>query len=614
LPSRFYITTAIDYVNGRPHLGHAYEKVLADCLARVRRQHGDPTFFLTGTDEHGQKIARAALEANRTPQVFVDEIAPTFVEAWKVLEIAYDQFIRTTNQRHELAVQELFRRLWDARSPKTGSPVLFRDEYVGFYCEGCEEFKQEKDLDEKGRCPIHKTKPREIREENFFFRLSEYDEALLKHLEAHPEFIQPDYRRHEVLNVIREGLRDVSVTRPNVPWGVPLPEEVEGGAGHTVYVWADALLNYLSAIGWPERRYAIWWLAREGETGGPGAARQDEFQELDGQGRPGAAWAGTGQPLFTNALHLIGKDISRFHCVLWPALLLAAGVPLPRQVYVHGFIYARGERLSKSSGNILDPVELARTFGTDELRFYLLDAIPTGRDGEFTLRQLVEHCNTRLANGLGNLASRTLKIVHTHFDGKTPLDWSPESLRDPAASEALAALLQAAAAAHEEVPRAYVEFRLHDALEAAWTPIVRADELIERVKPWEAIKDPARRGEVATAMNAVLEVLRLAAVWAWPAIPAKAETLWTMLGLPGLPGATRGADAAPHFGAPVPRAIGASQSLFPRLKLPEGAEAGPAPEPAGDGHAQAGGAPPADAGAGAEKAGKGKAPRGARSA
>src|SRR5439155_16995 len=238
-------------------------------------------------DEPGQKVMTAASGAGLEPKAFVDQYAAHFKTAWAALAISYDQFIRTTDPRHEHAVQELFRRLWDARSPRTGEPALFQADYEGLYCEGCEGFKQEKDLDEKGRCPIHKKKPRKIRENNFFFRLSEYDEALLEHIEAHPDFIVPEYRRNEVLNVIREGLQDVSVTRPNVPWGVPLPEDIPDSEGHTVYVWADALLNYLSAIGWPERRYSSWWLAKENEVSGPGAARQDEFQELDGQGRPG---------------------------------------------------------------------------------------------------------------------------------------------------------------------------------------------------------------------------------------------------------------------------------------------------------------------------------------
>ena len=565
---RFYITTAIDYVNGRPHLGHAYEKVLADALARYHRQRGDATFFLTGTDEHGHKIVRAAAAAGKSPRDFVEELAPAFQHAWKQLAIGYDHFIRTTDPRHELAVQELFRRLHEARTPKTGEPALFEEEYEGLYCEGCEAFKQEKDLDDRGRCPEHKKKPRRIKERNFFFRLSEYDESLLQHLERHPEFIQPEYRRNEVINVIKEGLQDVSVTRPNLEWGVPLPEEIPGAEGHTAYVWADALLNYLSALGWPERRYSLWWLAREGDVGGPGAERQDAFQHLDGHGRPGAAWAGTSMPQFTNALHIIGKDISRFHCVLWPALLLAAGVPLPRQVYVHGFIYVRGEKLSKSLGNTVDPVELAQRIGTDALRFYLLNAIPTGRDGEFTLDQLTEHCNTHLANDLGNLASRSVTMVHKYFGGTGPDAWQPDAIRDPAAREALTALLAAVDAAFLDVPRRFEDLEIHEALEIAWQPVVRANEFIERVKPWALARDESRREELGTALNALLEVLRLVALWSWPVIPGKSEELWALLGLTGSPGETRGEAAKPAFGRGVfaGRALGQVKSLFPRIE------------------------------------------------
>jgi methionyl-tRNA synthetase len=570
LPQRFYITTAIDYVNGRPHLGHAYEKVLADCLARYHRQKGDATFFLTGTDEHGQNIARAAAEAGLAPRAFVDQIVVHFKTAWTALNVSYDKFIRTTDQRHEAAVQELFSRLRDAKTPKTGSPALFEQEYEGRYCEGCEGFKQDKDLTEDGRCLLHPTLViKKIEESNFFFRLSEYDDALLQHLAAHPEFIQPDYRRNEVMNVIKEGLQDVSVTRPNVPWGVALPDDIPGGAGHTVYVWADALLNYLSAIGWPERKYSLWWLAKEGEVGGPGAARQDEFQHLDGQGRPGAAWAGTGSPQYTNAFHLIGKDISRFHCVLWPALLLAAGVPLPRQVYVHGFIYAKGERLSKTLGNVVDPIALANEYGADTVRYYLLRSFATGADGSFTLEQFVDYVNTALANEMGNLASRTLSMVHRYFGAVKPAEWNPASLQDPEARASLEGLIAAATLASTEVPRGFEALDTQQALNAAWLPVVKANEFIERVKPWVVAKDESRRAELATALSALLETLRLAAIWAWPAIPAKSEALWAQLTLPGTPGEQRGPDAAPAFGAP-PRgepSVGAVEILFPRIEL-----------------------------------------------
>jgi methionyl-tRNA synthetase len=570
---RFYITTAIDYVNGQPHLGHAYEKVLADAIARRHRQQGHATYFLTGTDEHGQKVARAAAAAGKDPQAFVDEISKTFVNAWQVLDVKYDQFFRTTDRRHELAVQELFRRLNDATTPKTGKPALYEDSYEGLYCEGCEGFKTEKDLDEKGMCPEHKVKPKEIKESNFFFRLSEYDEALLKHIEAHPEFIQPDYRRNEVVNVIKSGLQDVSVSRPNLAWGIPLPEEIEGAEGHVVYVWPDALLNYLSALGWPERKYSLWWLAKQGEAGGPGAARQDEFQHLDGQGRPGAAWAGTREAYVTNAFHVIGKDISRFHCALWPAMLLAAGVPLPRQVYVHGFVYSRGEKLSKSLGNTVDPVAMAKQFGPDALRFFLLDSFPTGRDGEFSYEMFVEHVNTHLANKFGNLASRTVTLVHKYFDGLSPAEWAPEAFADPAAREGLEAAIAAATATATESPRAWDALQLNEALDAVWTVIERANEFTDRAKPWESGKDPARRAELGTTLAALLEVLRLAAVWSWPAMPGKCEALWAMLGQPGSPADVRGEEAMPRFCALPQRPLGPSQVLFPRIDIKQVASA-----------------------------------------
>jgi len=357
------------------------------------------------------------------------------------------------------------------------------------------------------------------------------------------------------------------VSRPNLTWGVPLPDEIEGSEGHVAYVWADALLNYLSALGWPERKYSLWWLAKQKDVGGPGATRQDEFWDLAGQGRPGAAWAGTKDAYYTNAFHLIGKDISRFHCVLWPALLLAAGVPLPRQVYVHGFIYARGERLSKSLGNLVDPVELTRAFGADSLRFYLLDSFPTGRDGEFTVEQFVEHVNSHLANKLGNLASRSVTLAHKYFAGQAPPQWNPESLATPEGREGYAALVAAATAAAVESPQAWEEIRIHDALESVWNVVERANEFVDRTKPWELGKDESRSEELATVINALLETLRLVAIWAWPVMPAKCEALWTLLGLTGGPGQQRDSEAQPRFGPGNGRTLGESQILFPRIDL-----------------------------------------------
>jgi methionyl-tRNA synthetase len=568
LSGRFYITTAIDYSNGPPHLGHAYEKVLADAIARFHRQQGHATWYLTGTDEHGQKIMQAAAAAGETPAAFVTKIAQSFKDTWQELRVEYDQFIRTTDPKHEDAVRSLYRRLMNARSPKTGQPVLFEKEYEGLYCDGCEEFKQERDLDEAGRCPIHLSVPKRVQESNWFLRMSEYDDALLSHIERHPEFIQPEYRRNEVVNVIKGGLLDVSMTRRNVPWGVVLPADITGSEGHTAYVWGDALLNYLSAIGWPDARHTEWWLAPEGEAGGPGAAREDEFSALHGRGRPGEPWTPASPPRVTNAFHLIGKDISRFHCIIWPTVLLAAGATLPRQVYVHGFITTRGEKLSKSLGTRIDPVEMARIYGVDTLRFYILHAIPTGRDGEFTLEQFVEHCNAQLANNLGNLASRTVQMVHKYFAGRTPETYDPATLTGADARAALDALATAARAAAESVPRGFRELRINEALAEAWVPVERANEFIERVKPWALAKDEARRAELATALNALLETLRLVAIWSWPAIPTKSEALWRTLALPGSPAEARGAAAQPNFAAPSPqRALGERESLFPRLEI-----------------------------------------------
>ena len=375
---RFYITTAIDYVNGSPHLGHAYEKVLADALARWHRQQGHATYFLTGTDEHGQKVARSAAAEGKDPKAYVDEISKRFSSAWQALDVSYDQFFRTTDRRHELAVQELFRRLNDALSPKTGQKVLFSESYEGLYCEGCEAFKTDKDLDEKGECPIHHSVPKKVEETNFFFRLSEYDDAL---------------------------------------------------------------------------------------------------------------------------------------------------------------------------------------------RFYLLDSFATGRDGEFTLEQFVEHCNTHLANKLGNLASRTTTLVHKNFAGEAPAEWNPDAFTDAGAREGLDAVLAAAATAAVEVPKAWQELRLNEALEHAWLVVERANEFVDRTKPWELAKDPARRDELATTLSALLEVLRLVSVWAWPAMPTKCDALWTTLGLTGSPGDPQDGGVQPAFGATAARTIGATSILFPRIDV-----------------------------------------------
>jgi methionyl-tRNA synthetase len=546
---RFYITDAIDYANGSPHLGHAYEKVVTDCLARAHRQAGFETYFLAGMDEHGQKVLRTAEKAGITPQAYVDRIAAEFETAWRALSVEPNQFIRTSDPRHRPAVQELF-----VRAHAAGD--VYEKEYEGLYCQGCEAFYQEKDLPD-GKCPIHGTVPEIVREKNFFFRLSKYADRLLAHFEADPKFVQPDIRRNEVMNVIRGGLEDISISRPSISWGVPMPDSIPGSGGHTVYVWFDALINYITAIGYPDARYKEWWCDPPGsET--------------------------------PNALHVIGKDISRFHCIIWPAMLLSAGIPLPRAVYVHGFIYAKGLKLSKSLGNQIDPVATAERFGADALRWYLCREVSFGADGDFTWERFVERYNTDLANDYGNLLSRSCSMLHKYRAGVVPERWEPGPLE-----EEIRAL---AAACAKDVAASYRALQPSDALAAAWKLVARANVYVEETKPWALAKEEKAEGAAGetaaaaaarldTVLGTLLEVGRLATIWAWPAIPVKAEEAWRGLALPGGPGdpgapegdgiARRdkwfGAEAAPpRAGSTLPPVT----ILFPRIDAEKLAEVG----------------------------------------
>ena len=521
-PGRFFVTTAIDYVNGAPHLGHAYEKVVTDCLARARRQAGDDVFFLIGSDEHGQKVARSAAAEGVDPQTYVDRITALFQDAWRVLRVEPDRYVRTTEPGHAVAAQELFRRAYEAGD-------VYEHEYEGLYCQGCEAFYQEKDLVE-GRCPIHHTDLETVREKNFFFRLSRYGERLLAHIMAHPEFIEPEIRRNEVVNVIRGGLDDISISRASVSWGVPMPASIPGSAGHTIYVWFDALINYISALGFPDERYKEWW------TNPPGSEAP-------------------------NALHVVGKDITRFHCVIWPAMLLSAGVPLPRSIFAHGFIYSKGLKLSKSLGNQIDPVETSRRFGADALRWYLVREVAFGADGDFTWERFIERYNTDLANDFGNLLSRSCSMLHRYRAGRVPGTWRPTPIEDE--------IRLLASAKAREVKESYAALAPHAALTAAWELVGRANRYVEETKPWALAKaeqvaagaatgaspaaGPAER--LDTVLATLLEVCRLASRWAWPAIPTKAEEAWAGLALPGSPGdppgaPPRAADARAPAGDP----------------------------------------------------------------
>jgi methionyl-tRNA synthetase len=502
--SSYYLTTAIDYSNGDPHIGHAYEKVGADVVARFHRLAGDDVHFVIGMDEHGQKVAQEAEAQGRSPQELVDELAARFEGVWKRLSISHDDFIRTTEPRHKQAVQELVRRIRD-----TGD--LYQARYEGYYCTGCEAFKREADL-EGGRCPIHPS--REIvwtDEENWFFRLSAYRDRLLEHIQAHPDFIQPDSRRNEILRLLEGGLDDISASRSRVPWGVPFPDE----DGHTVYVWFDALPNYISAIGYPEAGFGDRWPA---------------------------------------ALHVIGKDITRFHCVIWPAMLLSAGLQLPGTVWGHGFVKIGGGKLSKSEARLLDLDQLIERHGPDAFRYFLLREIPWDRDRDFPsveafLQQFDDRYNADLANDLGNLLNRTVAMARKYRDGVVSGSGDTE----------LDAVIDSALEGYEAAMR---EYRLHDGLDAAMSIVRAANGFIDSEEPWKLARDPAQAARLDDVLAALVRGLAVTAVALEPFIPTKAREIWQRLGGNQLPSL---ADLPARIPTSLPER--SETVLFPRFEV-----------------------------------------------
>lgn len=499
--SRFYVTTPIYYVNAEPHLGHAYTTTVGDALTRWHRLLGDDVKYLTGTDEHGLKIQRAAEEAGLTPLAFADSIAPTFADAWRHLDVANDDFIRTTEPRHRAGVIELLQRCYDAGDIELGT-------YRGKYCVRCEEYYSDDELLPGDLCPIHKLAIEEFEEENYFFRLSRFQDRLLEWYAAHPGAIVPEFRGNEALGLIRSGLRDFSVSRTSIDWGIPLPWDPK----HVAYVWFDALTNYLSAVGFgsDETSYEQWW-------------------PVD--------------------YHLIGKDIIRHHCVYWPAMLLSAGVDLPKGWAVGGWLLSGGEKMSKTTGNVVKPLDLVDTVGVDGFRYYLLADTPYGQDGDFTYEGLIGRYNSDLANNLGNLAARVATVVTSKCGGTGPA---------PAADSPLATVAADSVAA---TCAAWDVVAPSRALEATWQLVRATNAHLEANEPWKMEPGAA----VDAVLGDALEALRIVAILSSPAIPNTAQAIWERIGLSGSVLDQRVPTNVEWGGYPGDVPVTKGAALFPRI-------------------------------------------------
>ena len=493
-----YLTTPIYYVNDIPHVGHAYTTIAADALTRARRLAGHDVFFLTGTDEHGQNIERIAREKGISEQEHCDRIAAAFRELWQRYDVRYDRFIRTTDEIHKRGVLRLWEKLRVAKTPD-GRDAVYSGTYSGWYCPRCEGFKDEEELRQPGNvCPDHERPCEWTEEANLFFRLSAYEGWLRQTIESDTLRIRPESRKNEVLGVIQQGLKDFSVSRARVKWGIPVPEQPD----HVLYVWVDALSNYITALGFADDApdYRHYW------TGG------DE------------------------RLHLIGKDIIRFHCLYWPALLYAAGVPVPTREFAQGFITREGRKLSKTTGNVIDPVALVERLGPDAARYFLLREANYGADWDFTDQAFVTRYNADLANDLGNLVSRALTMVARYCAGKVPPRWQAplEALTGPPFdfTEKFARVVAVPGSGlAAKVMARYEELDFSGALGEVWSWIGQFNQAIVQTEPWSLAKDPARRGELDAFLYRLLEGVRLVAVLASPVVPRAAARIFSMLGL-----------------------------------------------------------------------------------
>lgn len=469
---KFYITAAIDYPNALPHIGTAYEKIGADVIARYKSLCGFDSFFVMGTDEHSANVERAAAEQGVSPQEFTDSVAPKFLEAWKALEIRYTAFVRSSSERHARSVQDIFQKIHEKGD-------IYEGFYEGWYCNSCERFYQQKDLDGE-LCPTHRRPVEWVKEKNYIFALSRYSDRILRHIREHPGFIEPETRRNEMLSLIEGGLEDISVSRVAKKWGIPLPFDTS----QTIYVWFDALICYLTGIGYSDNgeRFSRYWPAD---------------------------------------VHIIGKDITSFHCAIWPAMLMAAEMPLPKKIWAHGFVHLEGQKLSKTAKVMVDPVEAANRYGADALRYFLLREIPFDRDGNFSWSKFEERYSADLANDLGNLVNRVVAMIGRYCEGVIP---DPSELQ-PLDRE----IVDLSMATVENVGSAIDEFRLSGALTELWGLISRCNRYVEETAPWTVRKQgPVER--LNTILYVLAEAVRIIGGLVLPFMPRTAEKMYEQLG------------------------------------------------------------------------------------
>nr|WP_307775168.1 methionine--tRNA ligase [uncultured Cetobacterium sp.] len=513
MSKNFYVTTPIYYVNGDPHVGSAYTTIAADVIAKYKKSMGYDVFFLTGTDEHGQKVEEAAKLRNLTPQAWTDSMAPRFLDMWKALDINQTDFIRTTQQRHKDAVKKILKIVHDKGD-------IYKGEYEGKYCVSCETFVPENQIVGENNCPDCGKELRTVKEESYFFRMSKYQDALLKHIDENPDFILPHSRKNEVISFIKQGLQDLSISRNTFEWGIP----IEFAPGHITYVWFDALTNYLTAVGYennPEMFDKFWNNAE--------------------------------------VVHLLGKDILRFHAIIWPCMLLSAGVKLPDKIVAHGWWTSEGEKMSKSKGNVVAPLDEVAKYGVDAFRYCLMREVNFGNDGDYSTSSIVTRINSDLANDLGNLLNRTLGMYSKYFNGTIVKGEVFEEIDETVKTlwnETLATV-------DHHMNR--VEFSR--ALEAIWKFISRMNKYVDETMPWSLVKDETQLERLGTVMNFLVQALYKVAVLTAPYMPTASQKIWNQLGVAKDITEAKIEDVKGWNLLPVGHNLGTPEPIFPRLEV-----------------------------------------------